>query len=142
VGNGHGVHEVRLEGGLRGGLDLLDPVDQLLDAPALGSGEQGDGGPGAGGVPHRCHLVGCAVGDEAEDRGPHGVDVAAEGTGQGDPVHAVDPEVVHQQPDAGVERGLGELDGADVVLGDEDPRAVGALVEQVGEGAPVGLDAV
>ena len=32
-------------------------------------------------------------------------------------------ELVHQQPDAGVERGLGQLDGADVVLGDGDARA-------------------
>ena len=31
-------------------------------------------------------------------------------------------ELVHQQPDAGVERGLGELDRAHVVLGDRDPR--------------------
>ena len=35
----------------------------------------------------------------------------------------VDPGVVHQQPDAGVQRGLGELDGAHVVLGDATARA-------------------
>ena len=34
----------------------------------------------------------------------------------------VDLELVHQQPDAGVERGLAELDRPDVVLGDRDPR--------------------
>ena len=51
------------------------------------------------------------------------------------------PEVVHQQPDAGVERGLGELDRADVVLGDRDPRpAVGRLVQDVGERPAVGDD--
>ena len=31
----------------------------------------------------------------------------------------LDAELVHQQPRAGVERGLGELDRADVALGDE-----------------------
>jgi hypothetical protein len=32
--------------------------------------------------------------------------------------HRLDAHAVHQQPCAGIERGLGELDGADVVLGD------------------------
>ena len=50
------------------------------------------------------------------------VDLAAEGAGQPDLVDGVDLELVHQQPDAGVQRGLGELDGADVVLGDRDAR--------------------
>ena len=33
------------------------------------------------------------------------------------------PSVVHQQPDAGIQRGLGELDRPDVVLGDGDARS-------------------
>ena len=51
-----------------------------------------------------------------------GVDLAAERAGQPDLVDLVDPELVHQQPDARVERGLGKLDRADVVLGDRDAR--------------------
>ena len=39
----------------------------------------------------------------------------------------VDAELVHQQPDAGIERGLGQLDGAHVVLRDADQRLVAAL---------------
>ena len=46
------------------------------------------------------------------------VDVAAEGTGQADAVDVVDAQVVHQQPDAGVQRRLRELDRAHVVLRD------------------------
>ncbi len=56
----------------------------------------------------------------------------------------VDLELVHQQPDAGVQRGLAELDRPDVVLGDRDPRAGAgpvALVEDVAERPAVGDDA-
>ena len=54
----------------------------------------------------------------------------------------VDPGVVHQQPDAGVQRRLGELDRADVVLGDGDPEpAAGrAVVDDVAERPAVGHD--
>ncbi len=62
------------------------------------------------------------------------VDLAAERAGEADLVDGLDLELVHEQPDAGVQRGLGELDGAHVVLGDEDARAVvGRLVEDVAE---------
>ena len=39
----------------------------------------------------------------------------------------VDAELVHQQPDAGIERGLGQLDGAHVVLRHADQRLVAIL---------------
>ena len=51
------------------------------------------------------------------------------------------PEVVHEQPDPGVQRGLGQLDRPDVVLGDDDARpAVGRLVQDVAERPAVGDD--
>ena len=69
------------------------------------------------------------------------VDLAAERAGQADLVDGVAPELVHEQPDAGVQGGLGELDRPDVVLGDDDPRpAVGRLVEDVAERPAVGDD--
>ena len=69
------------------------------------------------------------------------VDLAAERAGQPDLVDRVDRQVVHQQADAGVERGLRELDRADVVLGDDDPRAAGdPVVEDVAERPAVGDD--
>ncbi len=55
----------------------------------------------------------------------------------------VDGELVHQQPDAGVERGLGQLDGTHVVLGDGDPRRRPRSVagmEDVAERPAVGHD--
>ena len=67
-------------------------------------------------------------GIEPEDHRVDRVDLAAERAGQPDLVDRVDAELVHQQPDAGVERGLGELDGADVVLGDE--RCAAAAVRR------------
>ena len=68
-----------------------------------------------------------------------GVDLAPERAGEPDLVDGLDPEVVHQQPNARVERGLGQLDRPDVVLGHGDARpAVDALAEDVAEGAAVG----
>ena len=63
------------------------------------------------------------------------VDLAAERAREPDLVDRLDAGVVHQQPDAGVERGLRELDRPDVVLGDDDPRPAlgGAVVEDVRE---------
>jgi hypothetical protein len=48
-----------------------------------------------------------AVGDQADGHGVLGVDVAAEGTRQLDPVNLRHLEFVHPQPRAGIERGLG-----------------------------------
>ena len=50
------------------------------------------------------------------------VDVAAEGAGEADAVDMLDAQVIHQQPDACIERRLGELDGAHVVLRDLQRR--------------------
>ena len=62
--------------------------------------------------------------------------------GEADAVDAVDAQALHQQPHAGVERRLGELDRAHVVLRDAQRRAaVGARVQLVGPGAAVGADA-
>ena len=98
---------------------------------------------GPGRVAGRPDVGEVAVGDEPEDHRVDRVDLAAEGAGQPDLVELVDRELVHQQPDARVERGLGQLDGPDVVLGDGDaragPRPV-ALVEDVAEGPTVGDD--
>src|SRR3546814_14467371 len=75
-----------------------------------------------------------AVGDHAQHHGVLGVDVAAEGAGQHDLVDLLDAEAVHQQADAGIERGLAELDGAHVVLPDADllPAPLSAVVQQIG----------
>ena len=74
-------------------------------------------------LPADCTLVERAIGDEAEDHRIFDVDMAAEGAGEADAVDLVDAELVHQEPRAGIERGLGELDGAHVVLGDGDDAA-------------------
>ena len=53
----------------------------------------------------------------------------------------LDALLFHQQLDAGIERGLGELDGAHVVLGHGDARLAFAFAQQIGEGAAVLDDA-
>ena len=43
-------------------------------------------------------------------------DMRPEGAGEHDPIHRVGAELVHQEPRAGIECRLGELDGADVII--------------------------
>ena len=119
----HRLDEVLLEARLDGGLDLLDAPDDAFDLGPRGARQQGDQRAGPGRVAGRADVGEVAVGDEPEDHRVDRVDLAAERAGQADLVELVDLELVHQQPDAGVERGLGELDRPDVVLGDRDPRA-------------------
>src|SRR6478752_6098909 len=142
VREGHGLHEMLLEPRLDRGLDLLDPPDDALDLAPRGARQQRDERPGPRGVPGRLHVREVAVRHEAQDHRVGRVDLAAERPGEADLVHGVDLQLVHQQPDARVERGLGELDGSDIVLGDHDARAAGdPLVQDVPRGAAVGDDA-
>ena len=96
---------------------------ERLDRRARALIEQRDARAGAGGVAGRAHLVERAVGDHAEHHGVLDVDVAAERAGQPDAVDVLDAEPVHQQAHAGIERRLGELDRAHVVLRDAERRA-------------------
>ena len=66
------------------------------------------------------------------------VDMAAKGAGERDAVDRRNAIVIHQQAHTSIERGLAELDGAHVVLGDGDARL--ALSDQIAKGPPVGLD--
>ena len=100
--------------------------------------EQRDARAGAGGVAGRRDVGRVAVGHEAEHERVHRVDVVAERAGEPDPVDVVDPVALAEQHAARVERRLGELDLADVVLGDRQQRL--AVGEDVGEGAAVGDD--
>ena len=81
-------------------------------------------------------MRGVAVGHEAEHERVHGVDVIAEGAGEADAVDPLDPVALEEQHAARVERGLRELDLADVVLRDRQLRL--AVREHVRERAPVG----
>ena len=62
--------------------------------------------------------------------------------GKDNTVNRVDFKLVHKQPRAGIERGFGHLDFADVAIGDGDLRpTVGrAIINQIGIGAPIGKD--
>ena len=95
--------------------------------------------PGAGGVADRSDAVERAVGDEAEDHRVQRVDVRAERPGEADVGDLRVAGVLEEQVDAGAQRGLGELHGADVVLGDRQLVRASA-VEDVAERAAVGLD--
>ena len=119
----HRLDEVLLEAGLDRGLDLLDPADDALDLRPRRAGQERDQCARPGRVAGRSDAGEVAIGDEAKDHRVGRVDLAAERAGQADLVDLVDRELVHEQPDAGVERGLCQLDRPDVVLGDGDPRA-------------------
>ena len=92
--------------------------------------EQRDPRAVAGRVADRHDALQVAIRDEAEHHGVLRVDVAAERTGQDDPVHRRHAPLLHEQLDAGVQRGLAQLDGADVGLGDRD-RLPGGRVRGV-----------
>ena len=107
VREGHRLDEMLLEARLDRGLDLLDPPDDALDlGPGLPRQER-DQRAGPGRVAGRLDVGQVAVGHEPEDHRVDRVDLAAEGAGQADLVELVDLELVHQQPDAGIQRGLG-----------------------------------
>ena len=108
----------------------------VLDLAAMAAVEQRHARAGAGGVADRLDLVEIAIGDQAQHHGVFRIDEGAEGAGEADAVDMVDALLFHQQLDAGIERRLGELDGAHVVLGDGDARL--AFLQQIGEGAAVG----
>ena len=77
-----------------------------------------------------------AIGDQAQDHRILHVDMAAEGAGKPDAVHLFEPQLVHQQAHARIERGLGQLNGAHVILRDRDQRL--AIAHHIGEGAAMG----
>ena len=70
--------------------------------------------------------------------------MAAEGAREADPVHGGHAHLIHQQLDAGVERCFGELNLANVILGDEHIRYFGIArcVQDIREGAAVGFNAL
>ena len=139
MGERHRLDEVLLEARLDGGLDLLDLADDAFDLDAGRARQQRDQRAGPGRIPGRCHVGEIAIGDEPEDHRVGRVDLAPERAGEPDLVDRLHPEVIHQQPDARVERGLGQLDRPDVVLGHGDARpAVDALAEDVAEGPSIG----
>ena len=141
---GHGVDEVLLEARLDRGLDLLDSSDDRLDLPLRRARQERDQRARPGGVAGRPDVGQVAVGDQPEDHRVERVDLAAERAGEPDLLDCVDAGVVHQQADPRVEGGLGELDRAHVVLGDQQARpAVDlgvAVVQHVGERPSVGDD--
>jgi hypothetical protein len=109
--------------------------DDVLDLGARAAVQQRDTRPGPCGVARRRHALGVAVGDEPEDERVHRVDVRPERAGESDPIDPLDPVVLHEQRAAGVERSLGELDLAHVVLRDHELGL--AAPEDVRERAPV-----
>ena len=116
---GHRLDEVLLEARLDRGLDLLDAPDDALDL-----------GPRRAPTAARCSapVPAALPAERTWARSQSGISprtIAWIGSMWLPKAPAsrisstrVDLELVHQQPDAGIERGLGELDGAHVVLGD------------------------
>ena len=121
--------------------DLLDPPDDALDLATGRAGQERDEGAGPGSVARGMDVRKIAVRDEPQDHRVGGVDLAAERAGETDLVDRVDAELIHQQADPGIQRGLGELDGTDVVLGDDHARpARDPIVQDVARRPAIGDD--
>jgi hypothetical protein len=78
-------------------------------------------------------MLQVTIRNEAQDHRVLHVDMAAEGTGQPDGVDRGEFQLVHQQPHAGIQRGLGKLDRAHIVLGDRNQRL--AFADHIAERA-------
>src|SRR5439155_12002605 len=118
----HGVDEMLLEAGLDRRLDLFDGARDPLDLVASLAREQRDERAGPGRVAGRADAVQRRIGHEPEHEGVQRIDLAPERAGELDPIDRLDAEVVHQESRSRVEGCLGELDRADVVLGDQETR--------------------
>ena len=90
-------------------------------------------------LPAAATLAEIAIGDEAERHRIGHIDMAAERAGQRHPIGRRGAIALEQQFGAGVERGLGELDGAHVGLVDLQARR--AVMQHIGESAADRLDA-
>ena len=110
-----------LEARLDGRLHLLHGTDDALDLLTRAPVEEGDARSVTGRVPGGAHTARVAVGDQPEHERVNGVDLRAESSSEPDPVDLLDAVALHQEPAAGVERRLGELDLPDVVLRDREP---------------------
>ena len=114
----HGLHEVLLKARLDRGFDFLHPSHQLFDFRARAVVQQRNARAGAGRIARRGDLRQIAVGNHAEHHRVLDVDMTAEGARKADPVDLLGAQVLHQQLDAGIQRGLRELNRAHVVLRD------------------------
>src|SRR6202030_1360297 len=90
---------------------------------------------GSGSIARRAYLRQVAVRYHAQNHRVLDVDVTAERTGKPDAIDVIDAEALHQQRYAGIQRGLRELDGAHVGLGDFHLDC--ALMQQIGERSAV-----
>src|SRR5579872_6896680 len=136
----HGGDEMLLEARLDRRLDFFDSAHHVFDLAPRGGVEQRD----ARARPRRVAGGGdfgeIAIGDEAERHRIGRIDMAAERAGQRDALGRGGAEALDQQLGAGIERRLGELNGANIGLIDHQARL--AVMQQIAEGAADRLDAL
>jgi hypothetical protein len=116
TGDRHRRDEVFLKARFNGRLDFYDIADLLLDKRTRFPIEQCDAGTCARGIASRRNLFEIALGDQPESHGVLHIDVRAKGTSESNAINLVRTEVFHKELGAGVQCGLRQLDGADVVL--------------------------
>ena len=132
--------EVLLEARLDGGLELLDPSHDLLDLRVAPHGSSSAiRAPVPAALPAELTWAGSQSGTSPSTRAWTGSMWAAERPGEPDPRDPFEPVALEEQHAARVERGLGELDLADVVL--RHAQLGLARMEDVRPGPTVGDDA-
>ena len=145
MGDRHRLDEVLLEPRLDGGLDLLDAPNDRFDLAAPPP-SNAISAPVPAALPAARTRARSQSGTSPNTIACSGSIWLPKAPAEPHLVDGVATELVHEQPRAGVERRLRQLDRADVVLGDDDAQAaarpprVGGLVEHVAECAPVGDD--
>ena len=136
----HGFNKKFLKARLHCCLYFLDPTHQLLDLLAGTLVEQGNAGTRTSRIASRTHLAEIAIRDHAKHHRILDINMAAKGTRQPDAVDFVDPHSLHEQPHAGIQSRLAQLNGTHIVLHNFQSWCAAACpVEFIGEGTPISL---
>ena len=133
------LDEMRLEGGLERRLDLLDAQHRLSISGRARALRRAMRAPVPAALPAEATLASSQSGMRPSTMAYFTSIWLPKAPANVIALDLRDAVAVHQQLDAGIERGLGELDGAHVVLRDGDARL--ALADEVGEGAAGRFDA-
>ena len=133
-------HEMFLKPRRDRGFDFVDVLHGFFDRVARRHTAQGNPGAGACGIAGRSDLVQRRIRDHPQNHRVFRADMRAKCPGQRDLFHGFHAHLIHQQPGARVERGLRQLNGANVALRHGDHRATigAAIVQQVGMRATLG----
>ena len=131
----HRLDELILERGFYRRLDLLNIANDRLDLAPRTLVQKRHSRAGSGRIAGGPNILQLAVRNHAKNHRIFWVDMGAERAGQHHPVHLLQPHLVHQQTEPGMQRRLCQLDSTDIILRDHN-----IVRNTVGECAAILLD--